>query len=88
MLNTGPWNRLPLTMQWLKQDYFVEFPLERQPPAHMPIAYGEIKTVKKSVPEIDTQVKNTNPESTASSKLSTCIKGCMVCDDLSENTVS
>ena len=40
MLSIGPWWRLPLTIRWLKQDYEMSFPLDRQPPVHMPITYG------------------------------------------------
>ena len=46
MLRTGPWNRLPLTIRWLRQDYQKDFDPERQPPAHMPIAYGPVKSTK------------------------------------------
>jgi len=40
MLSVGPWWRLPLTIRWLKQEYEMPFPLEKQPPVHMPITYG------------------------------------------------
>jgi structure-specific endonuclease subunit SLX1 len=42
MLNTGPWNRLPLTMRWLRPDVkFAEFPKDKRPPAHMQIVQGK-----------------------------------------------
>ena len=44
MLNVGPWNRLPLMIRWLKQEYKMEF--EKQPPTHMPIAYGPLSKRK------------------------------------------
>lgn len=55
MLNTGPWSRLPLTIQWLKQEHQQNFPVEKPPPMHMPIAYGPLriaKEVEESVDEI------------------------------------
>ena len=39
MLNIAPWNKLPLTVQWLRSEYKV--PLV--PPLHMPIAQGPIE---------------------------------------------
>jgi len=47
MLNMGPWNRLPLTVRWLKPEVkFAEFPDGRAPPSHMPIVRGPVKSVK------------------------------------------
>ena len=43
MLSVCPWRRLPLTVRWLVQEYYRDFPSERQPPAHMPIAYGPVE---------------------------------------------
>ena len=43
MLRVGPWVRLPLTVRWLRQEYQLDFPLDRQPPPHMPIAYGPVE---------------------------------------------
>ncbi|XP_066930666.1 structure-specific endonuclease subunit SLX1-like [Clytia hemisphaerica] len=48
MLNTGPWNRLPLTIQWLKQEYQQNFPVNKPPPIHMPIAYGPLRFAKET----------------------------------------
>lgn len=47
MLRIGPWNRLPLTIRWLKQNYQVDFAADLQPPIHMPLSYGPVKQVKK-----------------------------------------
>ena len=49
----GPWNKLALTVRWLKPDFQVEFPLELQPPLHMPIVFGPVKSKKvgKSQPQ-------------------------------------
>jgi len=46
MLNLGPWHKLPLTVRWLKPEYQVEFPLDLQPPLHMPIVHGPVKSKK------------------------------------------
>lgn len=46
MLNVGPWNRLPLTIRWLKQEYKMEFDVEHLPPMHMPIVYGPLNKRK------------------------------------------
>jgi structure-specific endonuclease subunit SLX1 len=45
MLRVGPWCRLPLTIRWLKQDYCREFPINKQPPNHMPVEYGLVTLV-------------------------------------------
>ncbi len=47
MLRTGPWNRLPLTIQWLKQEHALSLPIKSQPPVHIPIAYGLISVTDK-----------------------------------------
>ncbi|XP_033628424.1 structure-specific endonuclease subunit slx1-like [Asterias rubens] len=46
MLKTAPWSRLPLTIQWLKQEYMREFEDGLQPPPHMPIAFGPVTSIK------------------------------------------
>ena len=44
MLNLGPWNKLALTVRWLKPEYSAEFPAQLQPPLHMPIVSGPVKS--------------------------------------------
>ena len=48
MLSTGPWNRLPLSVRWLRPDLKGDLDFDRQtpPPIHMAITYGPIKAVK------------------------------------------
>lgn len=47
MLNLGPWNRLPLTLRWLRPDVkYAEFTKGRLPPEHMSIVRGPVKSVK------------------------------------------
>lgn len=62
MLNVGPWNRLPLTIRWLKQEYKMEFDVDQQPPNHMPIAYGLLNTrkIKKGNKGECEEAKDTN----------------------------
>ncbi|KAE8577702.1 hypothetical protein XENTR_v10023023 [Xenopus tropicalis] len=43
MLRVAPWNRLPLTLRWLRQEYRRELPLLLQPPLHMPLAFGQVR---------------------------------------------
>ncbi|XP_047999490.1 structure-specific endonuclease subunit SLX1 homolog [Leguminivora glycinivorella] len=44
MLRVGPWCRLPLTIRWLEKDFYEEFPPEREPPSHMKICHGPVKS--------------------------------------------
>ena len=50
MLNTGPWCRLPLSIRWLRPDLKgnIDFPRDKPPPMHMPILYGQVRSVKLS----------------------------------------
>ncbi|XP_053693498.1 structure-specific endonuclease subunit SLX1 homolog [Sabethes cyaneus] len=48
MLRIGPWNRLPLTIRWLVEDYHREFEVGKAPPMHMPICFGRVKKVPKN----------------------------------------
>uniref|UniRef100_A0A182IKP1 Structure-specific endonuclease subunit SLX1 homolog n=1 Tax=Anopheles atroparvus TaxID=41427 RepID=A0A182IKP1_ANOAO len=47
MLRIGPWNRLPLIIRWLADEYHREFEVGKTPPLHMPICFGRIKKVNK-----------------------------------------
>lgn len=77
MLRIGPWNRLPLTIRWLKQDYMVAFDPHCLPPEHMPVEFGPVKCTK---------VKDSTMSSSSSTQLAIscdiCHSDCMVCIDL------
>jgi len=49
MLQVGPWNRLPLTVRWLNEEFARDFPPGKGPPMHMPICYGPV--VSKKLPK-------------------------------------
>lgn len=42
MINIGPWNRLPLKVRWLEENYVTKFPDGRLP-SHMEICHGAIR---------------------------------------------
>jgi structure-specific endonuclease subunit SLX1 len=48
MINLGPWNRLPLKIRWLEQDFCTQFPTGKLP-QHMMICHGAIKAKKKKI---------------------------------------
>ena len=79
MLNTGPWNRLPLTIQWLKQEYIHDFPVHKPLPTHMPIAYGAIRTVKDKNPPKKKNIDSASEQIVAESDTCATDKECCEC---------
>ena len=63
---SGPWCRLPLTVRWLRPELKgnVDFLPDRPPPMHMPIVYGQVKSVSLKKKKGKKKNKNdiTNPE--------------------------
>ncbi|CAG0897196.1 unnamed protein product [Cyprideis torosa] len=47
MLRISPWNRLPLSLRWLRPQYQNEFPAILPPPSHMVVCEGAIKPMRK-----------------------------------------
>lgn len=48
MINLGPWNRLPLKIRWLEQNFCTQFPSGRLP-QHMVICHGAIRAKKTKI---------------------------------------
>ncbi|XP_054280325.1 structure-specific endonuclease subunit slx1 [Macrosteles quadrilineatus] len=46
MLRMGPWSKLPLTVRWLAEEFYQEFPVDKCPPMHMPITIGPVRSKK------------------------------------------
>lgn len=84
MLRTSPWNRLSLTIRWLKQEYSKEFSPDLAPPLHMAIAYGPAKSIKVKAASVDKHKEETNPEDTMeldAAKVRRYIR-CTICNKL------
>lgn len=72
MLRTAPWNRLPLTVQWLNAEFFRDFPADKIPPLHIPIRKcGRIK-IRKKVSAVDEDVRLTQSQGLT--------RSCLLCD--------
>jgi structure-specific endonuclease subunit SLX1 len=70
MIRIGPWNRLALTVRWLKQEYKQEFSLCKQPPNHIPIVYGLIEMYNK--PSGKSKSKLNDPSLTNEEIINSC----------------
>ncbi|GIY90387.1 structure-specific endonuclease subunit slx1, partial [Caerostris extrusa] len=71
MLKVGPWNRLPLTVQWLDGNYRQEFDISRRPPLHIPVCTGPIQPRK---------LKSSTEDSDNNADIS--LKFCYLCDKI------
>uniref|UniRef100_A0A182RH57 Structure-specific endonuclease subunit SLX1 homolog n=1 Tax=Anopheles funestus TaxID=62324 RepID=A0A182RH57_ANOFN len=65
MLRIGPWNRLPLVIRWLANEFHREFEVGKKPPLHMPICFGRIKKVKRKKKSKTTGERTTQSQTTS-----------------------
>lgn len=75
MLRSKPFTRLPLTVQWLIDEHFTEFPADRVPPLHMAIRCGRIKTKNKP------KTNNIDIDIVSSQNV---VQFCDICDNMIE----
>lgn len=73
MLRVGPWNRLALTIQWLKPKYEQQFEPALQPPIQMSIQYGLVISKKVSTQEPNSYALS-SPKSLRMSSCDVCCK--------------
>uniref|UniRef100_A0A182M2N9 Structure-specific endonuclease subunit SLX1 homolog n=1 Tax=Anopheles culicifacies TaxID=139723 RepID=A0A182M2N9_9DIPT len=64
MLRIGPWNRLPLVIRWLADEYHREFEAGKKPPLHMPICFGRIKKVTRKKKTKSTSKRKAHSQTT------------------------
>jgi structure-specific endonuclease subunit SLX1 len=74
MLRVGPWNRLALTIQWLKPQYAIDFDPALQPPTHMPLQYGLVISKKVSAPQEHSSSDVLSPKSLSAVFCDVCSK--------------
>lgn len=76
--------------RWLKQEYQITFPFDKQPPVHMPIAYGLVdiqkaKTSEKTRPHSQVASLSRNVHETGADVASTGLHGKNSHGDTSED---
>ena len=74
MLRVGPWNRLALTIQWLKPQYAQDFDPALQPPTHMPLQYGLVISKRVSAPQEQASAIVSSPTSQSVVSCDVCLK--------------
>ena len=82
MLSVGPWWRLPLTIRWLKPEYELSFPLKKEPPIHMPIAYGPVDICKlRRIGEVGEE-EGRGEEEGEKRKTDRVVSACSLCSEV------
>ena len=74
MLNLGPWSKLALTVRWLKPEFKMDFPDDVQPPLHMPIVSGPVKSKEVSRVHQDPKLTENHAEEDDDPECNVCSK--------------
>ena len=75
--------------RWLKQEFQLDFPVNKQPPLHMPIAYGLVDlTTRRAKSDHAPPLVLSQPTTSGNSSESSLAKKCQYCADGCDDDVS